>query len=81
MAYYLEDNTFAFFALFCHVPCMLTKTHQQFVFFRTVAIDMRGYGESDKPVGVSEYYIGKLILDVKETIEYFGNMSLNKSLC
>ena len=58
---------------------MLTINPSTICFFRTVAIDMRGYGESDKPVGVSEYYIGKLILDVKETIEYFGNMSLNKS--
>ena len=41
--------------------------------FRTVAIDMRGYGESDKPVGISEYYIDKLTFDVKETIEGLGN--------
>ena len=34
---------------------------------------MRGYGESDKPVGISEYYIDKLTFDVKETIEGLGN--------
>ena len=33
--------------------------------FRVVAIDMRGYGESDKPAGVENYVMEKLDNDLK----------------
>ena len=33
---------------------------------------MRGYGESEKPLGVAEYYADKLTGDVKELVEYLG---------
>ncbi len=39
---------------------------------RTVAVDMRGYGESDKPSGVVNYTIDKLVDDVRELIEALG---------
>ena len=34
--------------------------------FRTVAIEMRGYGDSDKPQSTGSYLIERLALDVKE---------------
>uniref|UniRef100_A0AAF5D6K2 AB hydrolase-1 domain-containing protein n=2 Tax=Strongyloides stercoralis TaxID=6248 RepID=A0AAF5D6K2_STRER len=37
-----------------------------------VAIDMRGYGESDKPNGIGEYKIEKLIEDVENVIHKLG---------
>lgn len=40
--------------------------------FKVVAPDMRGYGESDKPAGVSEYKLNKLVDDVKGIIDAYG---------
>lgn len=40
---------------------------------RTVAIDLRGFGDSDKPEGRFEYTMDKLVLDLKAAIEYLGN--------
>lgn len=39
--------------------------------FQVVAIDLRGYNKSDKPTGVENYAMPKLIGDVKATIEHF----------
>lgn len=41
--------------------------------YRVVALDMRGYSESDKPVGVTEYTMDKLVADVKAFIEHLGH--------
>ena len=35
-------------------------------------MDMRGYGESEKPSGISSYRIGKLVKDVEGLIHYLG---------
>ena len=43
-----------------------------FLSFRCVAVDMRGYGESDKPKGVVNYTTDKLAEDLKELIEALG---------
>lgn len=47
-----------------------------FVFFfyssRCVALDMRGYGDSDKPKGVSPYEVDKLSDDIKSVITGLG---------
>src|SRR5690242_20318099 len=40
--------------------------------FQVVAIDLRGYNESDKPKGVEDYAMPKLVSDVKEVVEHFG---------
>jgi pimeloyl-ACP methyl ester carboxylesterase len=40
--------------------------------FRVVAPDMRGYNLSDKPQGVEEYRIDKLVADIVGLIDYFG---------
>ena len=40
--------------------------------FKVVAIDQRGYNKSDKPAGVQNYAIDKLVGDVRAVIEHFG---------
>ena len=39
--------------------------------FQVVAIDQRGFNESDQPVGVKNYTLDKLVGDVKSVIEHF----------
>ncbi|MGH7949325.1 MAG: alpha/beta fold hydrolase, partial [Candidatus Binataceae bacterium] len=43
--------------------------------FECVAPDLRGYGETDAPVGVSEYSGEKLQADVVDLIEALGRQS------
>lgn len=40
--------------------------------FRVVAIDMRGYGESDLPLSTDSYRFDYLVTDVKDIVEYLG---------
>jgi pimeloyl-ACP methyl ester carboxylesterase len=40
--------------------------------FHVVAIDLRGYNQSDKPEGVEQYAMAKLVGDVKAVVEHFG---------
>uniref|UniRef100_A0A2C9KII3 AB hydrolase-1 domain-containing protein n=1 Tax=Biomphalaria glabrata TaxID=6526 RepID=A0A2C9KII3_BIOGL len=40
--------------------------------FRVVAVDMRGYGDSDKPKGLENYKMDVLVQDVQELIEALG---------
>lgn len=40
--------------------------------FRVVAIDMRGYGESDLPLSTESYRFEHLVTDVKDIVEYLG---------
>src|SRR6266852_50805 len=37
-----------------------------------VAPDMRGYGRSDKPVGISHYSVARLVDDVASVVGQFG---------
>jgi pimeloyl-ACP methyl ester carboxylesterase len=37
-----------------------------------VAVDMRGYGDSDKPAALEEYKMVHLVNDIKEIIEALG---------
>lgn len=39
--------------------------------FQVVAIDQRGFNESDQPVGVENYTLDKLVGDVKNVIQHF----------
>lgn len=39
---------------------------------RTVAVDLRGYGDSEKPEGVSQYKIKYLMSDIKNLIQALG---------
>jgi len=43
--------------------------------YHVVALDMRGYGDSDKPNGIKNYSMQNLIKDVRETIEKLGQSS------
>ncbi|KAK0061850.1 epoxide hydrolase 1, partial [Biomphalaria pfeifferi] len=43
--------------------------------FRVVAVDMRGYGDSDKPKGLENYKMNVLVQDVQELIEALGYRS------
>ncbi|XP_076133429.1 epoxide hydrolase 4 [Alosa pseudoharengus] len=40
--------------------------------FRVVAVDMRGYGESDQPLSTDSYRLDYLVTDVKDIVEYLG---------
>lgn len=40
--------------------------------YKVVAVDMRGYNQSDKPVGVKHYKSSTLALDIKELINHLG---------
>lgn len=40
--------------------------------FRVVAVDMRGYGESDLPLSTESYGFDHLVTDVKDIVEYLG---------
>lgn len=39
--------------------------------FQVVAVDMRGYNESDKPEGVENYTIDKLVADIEAVVKHF----------
>jgi len=41
--------------------------------YRAVAVDMRGYGESDKPRAIKDYTMDKLVADIKELIPALGH--------
>lgn len=42
------------------------------LYHRTVAVDMRGYGDSEKPKGSQNYKMKVLVNDIKEIIESLG---------
>lgn len=44
--------------------------------FRVVAVDMRGYGESDLPLSTENYQLDHLVTDVKDIVEYLGKKRL-----
>ena len=43
---------------------------------RVVALDMRGYGESDKPRGISQYTQDELAEDIRQLIEGLGKLNI-----
>ena len=49
----------------------LRSSNNDFV-FRVVAVDQRGYGESDKPSGKMNYTIDKLAADIKQLVPALG---------
>lgn len=40
-----------------------------------VAVDMRGYNESDKPKGVDNYKIDLLASDIRELLNHLGTLT------
>jgi hypothetical protein len=53
------------------ILCMLLFLH------RTVAIDMRGYGDSDKPEGLEAYQIDQLTEDIKQLVLALGKYNVD----
>lgn len=47
--------------------------------YRCVAPDLRGYGDSDKPEKLEEYHISKLRDDVRDLIKGMSSMLANHS--
>lgn len=43
--------------------------------FQVVALDLRGFNQSDQPEGVANYALPKLVGDVKAVVEHFGKES------
>ncbi|XP_067666860.1 epoxide hydrolase 4-like [Haliotis asinina] len=43
--------------------------------YRVVAIDLRGYGDSDKPSGIENYQMSKMVADLKQLIPALGYRS------
>lgn len=61
--------------LAARVPGRFSWRHQLREFkseFRVVAVDMRGYGESDLPPSTECYRLDYLVTDVKDIVEYLG---------
>ena len=58
------------FGLISHCLAMLNAVF--IALHRVVAIDMRGYGDSDKPSHISKYKMEKLVKDVKQIITALG---------
>jgi pimeloyl-ACP methyl ester carboxylesterase len=50
----------------------LPKIEDLHFFYRVVALDLRGYGESDKPSGVSSYEEELLRDDIRDVIRALG---------
>jgi len=44
--------------------------------YHVIAIDMRGYNESDKPQGIQNYSVDKLVIDLAEVIVKFGSNAI-----
>ena len=40
--------------------------------YRVVALDIRGYGESEKPVGLDKFHIMEFVNDIKALVEHLG---------
>ena len=49
--------------------------------FRVVAVDMRGYGESDLPLSSDSYSFDSLVTDVKDIVEYLGERTGEPCVC
>lgn len=43
-------------------------------FFRVVAVDMRGYGDSDKPQELDAYEVPVMVQDIKELVTALGEL-------
>jgi len=46
--------------------------YNKFMFYRVVAMDMRGYSDSDAPSGYSNYKMEYLVADIKQLIPALG---------
>lgn len=49
--------------------------------FRTVAIDLRGYNLSERPIGFSNYKVQDIVEDLRALIEHLSKCVVVKLLC
>jgi len=74
--HYVESgNSSAPLVIFVHgFPDFWYTWKSQIKFFNkdyhVIAMDMRGYSESDKPAAVSDYFIGNMVEDIKNLAEH-----------
>lgn len=40
--------------------------------YHVIAIDQRGYAESDKPSNISDYHIEKMVADIRQFVKQLG---------
>ena len=45
--------------------------------YYVIAIDQRGFGETDKPIGVSQYYIDNMVEDLRQLVAQLGENSIS----
>lgn len=62
----------SFYLLVCHRFSWRYQLREFKSEFRVVAVDMRGYGESDLPLSTESYRFEYLVTDVKDIVEYLG---------
>lgn len=53
---------------------VINKKRALIFWCRVVAVDMRGYGDSDKPPGVESYKLKSLTEDVEDLVEGLGRL-------
>src|SRR4051794_37000145 len=41
--------------------------------YHAVAVDLRGYNESSRPLGIDSYHINRLVEDIRAVIRHFGS--------
>lgn len=45
--------------------------------YHVIAIDQRGYNESDKPAKISDYHIDKMVGDIRQFVKQLGKNCLS----
>lgn len=51
------------------------------IYIRTVAIDMRGYNLSERPIGTSNYKIANIVEDLRALIEHLSEYEVESAVC
>lgn len=48
--------------------------------YHVIAIDQRGYNESDKPAGISDYHIDRMVSDIHQFVKKLGKLNRSYQL-
>lgn len=49
--------------------------------YRTVAVDLRGYNLSEKPVGAQNYKVQYMVDDLRALVEHLSKCDIEKYKC